>query len=160
MKTAGDIIAANNQEVLSVPSTATVFEALKLMSDKNIGALPVRDKDNKVVGIVSERDYARKVVLAGKTSRTTPVEVIMTPASQMVTIPPATSIDDCMALMTSHHIRHLPVFAGERLIGIISSRDVVKAVIDEKHGLIDNLRNHSDALFLQQFDDDIAGGKG
>jgi CBS domain-containing protein len=160
MKTAGDIIAANNQEVWSIPSTATVFEALKLMSDKNIGALPVRDKDNQVVGIVSERDYARKVVLMDKTSRLTPVEVIMTPASQMVTIPPTTSLDDCMALMTGHHIRHLPVFAGERMIGIISSRDVVKAVIDEKHGLIDNLRNHSDTLFLQQFDDDIAGGKG
>jgi len=160
MKTAGDILAANNQEVWSIQSTATVFEALKLMSDKNIGALPVRGKENKVVGIVSERDYARKVVLMGKSSHATSVEAIMTPASHMITIQPDTSLEASMALMTSHHIRHLPVFAGERLIGIISSRDVVKAVIEEKHGLIDNLRNVSDTLFIQQFDDDIAGGKG
>jgi CBS domain-containing protein len=160
MKTAGDIITANNQEVWSVTSTATVFEALKLMSDKNIGALPVRDKTKKVVGIVSERDYARKVVLMGKTSRETPVEVIMTPASQMITIQPGTSLEDCMGLMIVHHIRHLPVFAGERLIGIISSRDVVEAVIAEKNGCIDNLSNHSETLFIQNFDDHIAGGKG
>ena len=160
MKTAGDILTANNQEVWSIPSTATVFEALKLMSDKNIGALPVRDKTKKVVGIVSERDYARKVVLLGKTSRETPVEVIMTPASQMITIQPGASLEDCMALMTIHHIRHLPVFAGERLIGIISSRDVVEAVIAEKNECIGNLSDHSETLFIQNFDDHIAGGKG
>jgi len=160
MKTAGDIITANNQEVWSISPTATVFEALKLMSDKNIGALPVRDKGKSVVGIVSERDYARKVVLMGKTSRETSVEVIMTPASHMVTIQPDTSLETCMALMTIHHIRHLPVFAGERLIGIISSRDVVQAVIAEKNGFIDNLRDLSDTLFTQSFDDHIAGGKG
>jgi len=160
MKTAGDILAANNQEVWSISPTATVFEALKLMSEKNIGALPVRDKGKKVVGIVSERDYARKVVLVGKTSRETPVEVIMTPASHMVTIRPDTSLETCMALMTIHHIRHLPVFADERLIGIISSRDVVQAVIEEKNGFIDNLRDISDTLFTQSFDDHIAGGKG
>lgn len=160
MKTAGDILAANNQEVWSIAPTATVFEALKLMSDKNIGALPVRDKGKRVVGIVSERDYARKVVLLGKTSRETPVELIMTPASQMITIQPDASLETCMALMTIHHIRHLPVFASERLIGIISSRDVIQAVIAEKNGCIDNLRGHSETLFMQSFDDNIAGGKG
>jgi CBS domain-containing protein len=160
MKTAGDIITANNQEVWSISSTATVFEALKLMSDKNIGALPVRDKEKKVVGILSERDYARKIVLLGKTSRETPVEVIMTPAAQMITIKPGTSLEDCMALMTIHHIRHLPVFAGERLIGIISSRDVVEAVITEKNKCINNLSDHSETLFMQNFDDHLAGGKG
>ncbi len=160
MKTAGDILAANNQEVWSISPTATVFEALKLMSDKNIGALPVRDKGKKVVGIVSERDYARKVVLLGKASSKTPVEVIMTPASQMVSIQPDTSLEVCMGLMTIHHVRHLPVFAGERLIGMISSRDVIKALIAEKNGFIDNLRDVSDTLFTQNFDDHIAGGKG
>jgi CBS domain-containing protein len=160
MKTAGDILAANNQEVWSISSTATVFEALKLMSDKNIGALPVRDIGKKVVGIVSERDYARKVVLMGKNSRETPVEAVMTPASQLVTIQPDASLETCMALMTIHHVRHLPVFAKERLIGIISSRDVVQAVIEEKNGFIDNLRDISNTLFTQSFDDDIAGGKG
>jgi CBS domain-containing protein len=160
MKTAGDILAANNQEVWSIPSTATVFEALKLMSDKNIGALPVKDKEKTVVGILSERDYARKVVLMGKTSRETPVEVIMTPAAQMITIRPGTSLEDCMALMTIHHIRHLPVLANERLIGIISSRDVVEAVIADKNKCIDNLSDHSETLFMQNFDDHLAGGKG
>lgn len=159
MKTAGDIIAANKQEVWSISFKATVFEALQLMSEKNIGALPVRDKGN-VVGIISERDYARKVVLLGKTSRETPVEAIMTPAAQMVTIQPGTSLEICMALMTEHHIRHLPVFAKERLLGIISSRDVVQAVIEEKSKVVDNLRDISDTLFTQRFDDHIAGGKG
>jgi len=160
MKTAGDIIAANNQEVWSISPTASVLEALKLMSDKNIGALPVRDKEKKLVGIVSERDYARKVVLIGKTSRETPVEVIMTPVSHMVTIQPDTPLETCMTLMTIHHVRHLPVLSGERLTGIISSRDVVQAVIEEKNGFIDNLRDLTDTLFTQSFDDHIAGGKG
>src|SRR5512143_1481786 len=104
MKTAGDILAALKQEVWTVPSTATVFEALQLMSEKNIGALPVIDRTKGLVGIVSERDYARKVVLSGKTSRETPVREIMTPASQMVTIRPDTTLDACMALMTVHHV--------------------------------------------------------
>lgn len=160
MKTAGDIIAANSQEVWSISSRATVFEALQLMSEKNIGALPVRDKGKTVVGIVSERDYARKVVLLGKTSHETPVEAIMTPASQMVTIPPDATLEACMTLMTDHHVRHLPVFAKDRLIGIISSRDVVQALIEEKNGLVDRLRNVSNTLFTQRFDDDLAGGKG
>lgn len=160
MKTAGDILTANNQEVWTISPTATVYDALKLMSDKNIGALPVRDKGKNVVGIVSERDYARKVVLLGKTSKETSVEIIMTPASEMITIQPGASLEDCMGLMTIHHIRHLPVFAGERLIGIISSRDVVEAVIAEKNGCIDNLNEFSETLFMQNFDDHLAGGKG
>ena len=160
MKTAGDIITANQQEVWSISPKATVFEALKLMSDKNIGALPVMDKEKKVIGIISERDYARKVVLLGKASSTTSVEVIMTPASELVSIKPDASLEACMALMTVHHIRHLPVFSGERLIGMISSRDVIQALIAEKNGCIDNLREISDTLFIQNFDDHIAGGKG
>lgn len=159
MKTAGDIIAANQQEVWSISSNATVFEALKVMSDKNIGALPVRDDGRRVVGIVSERDYARKVVLLGKTSHQIRVEEIMTPASHMITIQPDTSLETCMELMTVHHIRHLPIFAKERLIGIISSRDVIQAVIQEKSRVIDNLQNASNNLFTQNFDDLIVGGK-
>ena len=160
MKTAGDIIAARNQEVWSISPSATVFEALKVMSDKNIGALPVRDSGRAVVGIVSERDYARKVVLLGKTSQETRVEDIMTPASQMITIQPDAPLEVCMELMTSHHIRHLPVFAKERLIGIISSRDVIQAAIQEKNRVIDSLQDISNSLFIQGHDDLIAGGKG
>jgi len=159
MKTAGDIITAHDQQVWSVPCTATVFEALRLMSEKNIGALPVRDKKRNVVGIFSERDYARKVALLGKTSHETPVQDVMTPASQMITILPETSLETCMALMTMYHIRHLPVFAKERLVGIISSRDVVEALILEKSRVIDKLRNVSDTLFTQSYDDHFAGGK-
>lgn len=160
MKTAGDIIAAQNQEVWSIPAAATVFEALKLMGEKNIGALPVRDKESNVVGIFSERDYARKVVLLGRTSQETPIEAIMTPASQMIIVQPETSLETCMALMTMHHIRHLPVFVKERLVGIISSRDVVQAVIQEKYRVIDSLRDVSDTMFVQSYDDHFAGGKG
>jgi CBS domain-containing protein len=160
MKTAGDIIAANSQEVWSISSNATVFEALKVMSEKNIGALPVRDREKRVAGIVSERDYARKVVLLGKTSHETRVEDIMTPASQMITIQPDTSLEACMELMTLHHIRHLPVFAKERLLGIISSRDVIQAVIQEKDRVIDSLQDASHTLFAQGFDDLLVGGKG
>jgi CBS domain-containing protein len=160
MKTAGDIITANSQEVWSISSKATVFEALKVMSDKNIGALPVLDSGKRVVGIVSERDYARKVVLLSKTSYDTPVADIMTPASQMITIQPDAPLVTCMALMTTHHIRHLPVFAEERLIGIISSRDVIQAVIQERNKVIDNLQDVSNTLFVQGFDDLIAGWKG
>jgi CBS domain-containing protein len=160
MKTAGDIIAANSQEVWSISSNAAVFEALKVMSEKNIGALPVRDREKRVVGIVSERDYARKVVLLGKTSHETRVEDIMTPASQMITIQPDTSLEACMELMTLHHVRHLPVFAKERLLGIISSRDVIQAVIQEKDRVIDSLQDASHTLFAQGFDDLLVGGKG
>jgi CBS domain-containing protein len=160
MKNAGDIIAANHQEVWSISSSATVFEALKLMSEKDIGALPVRDSGKRVVGIVSERDYARKVVLLGRTSHQVRVEDIMTPASQMITIQPDASLETCMGLMTLHHIRHLPVFAKERLIGIVSSRDVIQAVIEEKSRVINNLQDVSNNLFVQGFDDLIVGGKG
>jgi CBS domain-containing protein len=160
MKTAGDIIAAYDQEVWTIPSTATVLEALKLMSEKNIGALPVRDAKRRVVGIFSERDYARKVALLGRTAQETPVQDVMTPASQMVTIQPETSLETCMELMTINHIRHLPVFAKERLVGIISSRDVVQAAILEKKRAIDRLRDVSDTLFTHSYDDDFAGGKG
>jgi CBS domain-containing protein len=160
MKTAGDIIAALNQEVWSIPPKATVFEALKAMSDKNIGALPVRDAGKGVVGIVSERDYARKVVLAGKTSLETRVEDIMTPAARMISVGPDASLETCMELLTTHHIRHLPVFAKDRLIGIISSRDVIQAVIREKGRIIESLQDVSQTLFIQGHDDLLAGGKG
>jgi len=160
MMTAGEIISVQDQKVWWISSWDTVFNALKMMSDKNIGALLVRDRSKKVVGIVSERDYARKVVLLGKTSQETPVEAIMTPASQMVTIQPETSLETCMALMTTHHIRHLPVFAKDNLVGIVSSRDVVQALIEEKRRIAKNLEEVSDTLFTLRFDDHIAGGKG
>jgi CBS domain-containing protein len=157
MKTAADILAANDQRVWSISATATVFEALKLMSEKNIGVLPVRDKRHNVVGIFSERDYARKVALLGRTARETRVEAIMTPAAKMVTIIPETTLETCMALMTLHHIRHLPVFDKGRLVGVVSSRDVVQTLIQEKYRVIDSLQNVSDSIFVQSYDDYFAG---
>ncbi|HSA95606.1 MAG TPA: CBS domain-containing protein [Acidobacteriota bacterium] len=160
MKTAGDIISVSCQEVWTIPAKATVYEALRLMSEKDIGALPVRDKDKNVVGIISERDVARKVALSGNASENTLVEAIMTPASRMIIISPDTALESCMELMTEHHIRHLPVFAKERLIGIISSRDVIQAVIQEKNRISESLREIGQTVFTQRFDDNIAGGKG
>lgn len=160
MKTVSDILSPADQEVWGISATDSVLDALKLMSEKNIGALIVRDGSRKVVGIVSERDYARKVVLLGKVSKETTVEAIMTPRSQMISVDPSASLEACMKLMTSHHIRHLPVFAKERLVGIISNRDVIQSLLEETHLFAENLKDISHTLFTQRFDDHIAGGKG
>jgi len=160
LKTAGDIIAANNQEVWSIPATATVFEALKLMSKKNIGALPVGATGKTLSGSFLKGTMRGKSSSWARRRVRPPIEVIMTRASQMVTIQLGTSLEACMALMTVHHIRHLPVFADKRMIGIISSRAVIQVIIEEKNGFIDNLRDISDTLFTRGFDDHIAGGEG
>lgn len=116
-----------------------VFQALQLMADKDIGALVVLD-GSEVVGIFSERDYARKMVLQGKDSTETPVREVM--SSRVLYVRPEQSIEDCMALMTDKHIRHLPVVAGGKLVGLISIGDVVKAVISEQVFLITQLENY------------------
>jgi len=116
-----------------------VFQALQLMADKDIGALVVLD-GSEVVGIFSERDYARKMVLQGKDSTETPVREVM--SSRVLYVRPEQSIEDCMALMTDKHIRHLPVVDGGNLVGLISIGDVVKAVISEQVFLITQLENY------------------
>jgi CBS domain-containing protein len=121
---------------------ASVFDALKLMAEKEIGALMVVDKKDKVVGIITERDYARKIILQGKTSVKTRVKEIMTPSNKMYTVKPDTSIEDCMVLMTGKHIRHVPVFDGGKFVGVISIGDVVKATISQKDLLIDHLSDY------------------
>ena len=143
MKTVKDILKNKNQkEVWSVQPKSTVFEALALMGEKEIGALMVIDEKGKVAGIVSERDYARKIVLKGKLSRETAVKEIMTPADQMYTVKPETSVDDCMVLITGKHIRHIPVFDNEKFVGIISIGDIVKSIIAEQEMLIEHLSNY------------------
>lgn len=143
MKMVKDILKNKNQkEVWSVKPNATVFEALALMGEKEIGALMVIDEKGKVAGIISERDYARKIILKGKTSRETAVEEIMTPADQMYTVKPETSVDDCMVLITGKHIRHIPVFDNEKFMGIISIGDLVKSIISEQETLIEHLSNY------------------
>jgi CBS domain-containing protein len=112
------------------------------MGEKEIGALMVIDEKGKVAGIISERDYARKIILKGKTSKETAVKEIMTPGDQMYTVKPETSVDDCMVLITGKHIRHIPVFDNEKFVGIISIGDIVKSIIAEQEMLIEHLSNY------------------
>jgi CBS domain-containing protein len=160
MKLVRDILATKSEGVWTIFPKATLYEALELMRDEEIGALVVKDPAGKVVGIFSERDYARKVILAEKTSRETRVEEIMTPASRMIIVGPENTIVECMALMTQNHIRHLPVFERERLVGIVSGRDLIKTLIEARAHHIDNLHDLSETLFTQLYDDQIAGSKG
>jgi CBS domain-containing protein len=126
-------------DVYSVEPGDTVFTALRLMADKNIGAVLVRS-DQKIEGIFSERDYARKVILLGKTSRETPVSEIMT--THVISVEPDWTAEQCMALMTDKRIRHLPVMEQGRLVGVVSIGDVVRAVVNEQQFTIDVLQRY------------------
>jgi CBS domain-containing protein len=139
MKTVKQILRDKGGNVLSIEPAATVFDALKLMAEKNVGALLVLEK-GKVVGILSERDYARKVILQGKSSLKTPVRDIMT--ERVMFIRPEQTVEECMALMTEKHIRHLPVLLEDQLVGVVSIGDLVKASIDEKDFMIKQLENY------------------
>lgn len=125
--------------VYSVKPGDTVYDALRLMADKNIGAVIVRS-DQELEGILSERDYARKVILVGKTSRETLVKEIMT--TSVVSIDPDWTADQCMALMTEKRIRHLPVIERDRLVGVISIGDVVRTVVDDQQFTIRSLERY------------------
>jgi CBS domain-containing protein len=142
MKTVRDILKTKTKEVFSVSPKAKVFEALTLMGEKEIGALMAIDENQKVVGVISERDYARKVILKGKTSRDTAVEEIMTPADKMFTVKPDTTVQDAMVLITGKRIRHLPVFDGDKFLGVVSIGDLVKSIIAEQEVLIEHLSNY------------------
>jgi len=142
MKTAKEILKNKNKEIWSIAPDNTVFEALKVMGEKEIGALMVMDQKSKVYGIISERDYARKIILKGKTSAETKVSEIMTPMDKMFTVKPETSVEDCMVLITAKRIRHVPVFEDDKFVGLISIGDVVKSIISEKDMLIEHLSNY------------------
>jgi CBS domain-containing protein len=139
MKTVMQLLQTKGQDIWSITPDALVIDALKLMAEKRVGALLVLEVD-QVVGILSERDYARKVSLQGKSSKTTPVREIMT--QKVVYVRPEQSIEECMALMTDKRIRHLPVLDGNQLIVVISIGDVVKAVISEQEFIIAQLENY------------------
>ena len=141
MKTVKDILQAKGRDVWSVTPDTTVYDALKLMADKNVGAVLVLDA-GILVGILSERDYARKVILKGKASRETLVREIMT--EKVVCVHPDTIIEVCMELMTDKHVRHLPVIEGDQLIGVVSIGDVVSAIISEQRYIINQLRAFHD----------------
>jgi CBS domain-containing protein len=143
MRTVSDILNKKKQkETWSVLPKSTVFDALSILKDKEIGALMVIDEKGKVAGIFSERDYARKVILKGKYSHDTLVEEIMTPAKKMFTVNSDTPIYDCIALITNKHVRHLPVFDNKKFIGLISIGDIMKSIISEKDEVINHLSDY------------------
>jgi len=124
--TLGIILARKGSALWSISPDATVFEAIQLMADKNVGALPVLD-NSRLIGMISERDYVRKVILKGLSSKDTPVRDIMT--REVLTASPSDSTADCMRIMTEKRVRHLPVLLGTKMIGIVSIRDVMEWVI-------------------------------
>jgi len=134
-----DLLKIKNKEVWTIEPGASVYDAITEMADREIGALVVTE-ESRVVGIITERDYARKVILQDKSSKNTPVRDIMT--EKVIYVQPDQKIDECMALMTEKRIRHLPVLNGGKLVGMISIGDVVKAVISEKEFLIDQLTSY------------------
>jgi len=140
MKTVAYILHQKpHQALYTVSPDASVLDAITLMAEKGIGALIVADK-NKMVGIVSERDYARKVILMERASRDTKVSEIMSP--NVITVSPHHTSEDCMVLMTDNRLRHLPVMDGDKLLGMLSIGDLVKTVIDDQRSLIDQLQRY------------------
>ena len=134
-----DILKEKGHDFWSVTPDTTGYEAVQLMAEKEVGSVLVID-DGNVRGIVTERDYARKVALESKTSRETPVTEIMT--SQVLCVRPEQTIEEAMALMTDKRVRHLPVLADDQIVGVVSIGDLVKAVISEQQFLIKQLENY------------------
>lgn len=129
-----------NPAIYSVKPNSTVLDAIKLMAEKGIGALVVTDEHNKVAGILSERDYTRKIVLMERTSKDTLVSEIMT--AKVLTVTTTASVKECLKLMTDKHLRHLPVVENDELLGFISIGDLVKTAMDDQKKLIDQLQQY------------------
>ena len=136
---AGTILAQKGSAVWSIAPNAMVFDAIQLMADKNVGALPVVD-NGELVGIISERDYTRQVGLKGKSSKDTPVREIMTP--EPVTVNVTDTVSECMRVMTDSRIRHLPVMEEKKMIGLVSLGDLVRWTISAQTATIDTLEKH------------------
>ena len=139
MKTVNDVVKGKGREIWSISPLATVFQALELMAEKDIGALPVL-QNGKLVGIFSERDYARKVILRGRASKDTTVSELMT--QTVFYVSPDNTVHECMALMTTKQIRHLPILDRDRLVGIITLGDVVRTIISEQEFTIQELEKY------------------
>jgi CBS domain-containing protein len=139
MQTVKEILGTKGNAVWSIKPQASVYDAIAEMAERRVGALVVLDGD-ALVGIISERDYARKVVLEGRSSKHTAVREIMTP--KVITARPSMAVEETMSLMTEHHIRHLPVMDSDRLVGMISIGDLVKSIIDEQKFVIGQLENY------------------
>ena len=142
MKSSGTVSAVlhhKGSEIWSVPPEATVFEAIKIMADKNIGALLVMS-GGKLAGIITERDYTRKVILQGKSSKETRVREII--SSETFSVGLTHSVEECMKLMTEHRVRHLPVVEGEKVVGVVSIGDLVNWIISTQNATIDQMAQY------------------
>ncbi|MBH03238.1 MAG: histidine kinase [Xanthomonadales bacterium] len=139
MTTINDLLRDKPRDIWSVSPDDSVFDALQLMADKNIGAVLVMD-DKHLVGLLSERDYARKLILANKASRDTAVRDVMT--SRVAYVAPSKEVEECLALMTDKRFRHLPVLDEGRVVGLVSIGDLVKAIIDKKQFMIEQLESY------------------
>jgi len=139
MKSARQLLQAKGRDIHSIAPDARVFDALKLMAEKNVGALVVIE-GGRLAGIISERDYARKVILLSKSSHDIAVREIMT--AKVITVQPGQTVEQCMALMTEKRIRHLPVTEGEKLVGVLSIGDLVKEVIADQEQTIKQLESY------------------
>jgi CBS domain-containing protein len=139
MKKIKNILQKKSSEIFSVPSTATVFSAIEMMSQRNIGGVVVVDNGN-LVGIFTERDYARKLILKGKSSKDTPIGELMT--KHLITVTPESTIEEAMQLMSNKKIRHLPVLEEGKMVGIISIGDVVRFIIEEQKEIIEHLEHY------------------
>jgi CBS domain-containing protein len=139
MITVRELLENKGGVVLTIAPADSVFDAIKTMADKSVGALVVMDGSD-LVGIITERDYARKIVLKGRSSKKTACRNIMT--ADVLVVSPERTLDECMALMTDKHIRHLPVIDGDRLIGLISIGDCIKAIVSKQEFIIEQLENY------------------
>lgn len=140
MATVKKILEAKaGRAIFSVEPSVTVFKAIELMCEKNIGGLVIVEA-GKLVGIFTERDYARKLILKGKSSKDTLISELMTP--NPITVSPDNTVEDCMKIMTDKHIRHLPVLDKDQLVGVISIGDLVKMIIEEQKFIIENLEQY------------------
>lgn len=133
------LLKEKGDQVWTIAPDASVYDALQLMADKGIGALVVIDNE-RIVGLLSERDYARKLILQGRSSRNTPVSEVMT--TRVLIVGPDQTVEDCMALATDKRVRHFPVMDGDRLIGLVSIGDLVKSVIADQEYVIKQLENY------------------
>jgi len=140
MKTVAHILKSkSDQNVYTITPTASVLDALKLMAEKNVGALLVMDGE-QIAGIITERDYARKIILKGRSSKDTPVRDIMT--SSVMCVRPEQTSEECMMLMTENRLRHLPILDNGKLVGLISIGDLVKDIISEQQFIIEQLEHY------------------
>ncbi|MEX0942932.1 MAG: CBS domain-containing protein [Pseudomonadales bacterium] len=140
MTTVHEMLDSKGRDVWSIAPESLIYDAVELMEQKEVGALTILDQGQRLIGIVSERDCARKVILDNKPSRETQVADIMTKA--VISVDEETTVDECMALMASNKIRHLPVMQDDSLIGIIAVGDVLKWIIREQSAVIEELENY------------------